>query len=131
MIGSRGRTRVSGAVLRTRFRLYDSWAYFTSITSGKAPAVPAEPPATAGPDTGGTAPVPGSAARLTVASLAGTILPAPRGTRVVIQRRFGRLWLEIGTARVGRTGRYRAPVTDKGVYRVRFAGVAGPAVRIR
>jgi stage II sporulation protein D len=131
VIGSRGRIRVSGAVLRSRFGLYDSWAYFTSISTGKAPAVPADPPTTTGPDTGGTGPVPGTAARRKVPSLAGTIIPAQRGARVVVERHIGGLWLEIATGRVGRGGRYRVPVPEKGVYRVRIAGAAGPTVRLR
>src|SRR4051794_38233198 len=43
VIGSRGRTRVTGAQLRARFGLFDSWAFFTSITTGDAP--PPEEPA--------------------------------------------------------------------------------------
>ena len=37
IIGSRGKTRVSGATLRARFGLYDTWAYYSSIASRKAP----------------------------------------------------------------------------------------------
>ena len=38
VIGTRGRTRVSGATLRARFGLYDTWAYYSSIATRKAPA---------------------------------------------------------------------------------------------
>src|SRR3954453_907481 len=45
VIGSRGRIRVSGATLRARLGLYDTWAYFTSIGvhRKKAPKHPVPP----------------------------------------------------------------------------------------
>ena len=62
MIGTRGRTRVTGGQLRARFGLFDSWAFFTSITTGDEP--PPEPtPEDTGAPTGGTDPF-GSAALL-------------------------------------------------------------------
>src|SRR5215217_1615665 len=51
VIGSRGRSRVSGATLRARFGLFDTWAYFTAI---KARVAPVPPPPTTAPSTGGT-----------------------------------------------------------------------------
>ena len=70
---ARGRTRVSGATLRARLGLYDTWAFFTSIKTGKAPAPlpaetpdPAEPLVARVPDVGG---------------LAGTVMPARKGAR--------------------------------------------------
>jgi stage II sporulation protein D len=126
VIGSGGRTRVSGALLRTRFGLYDSWAYFTAISTGKV-SPPPDPPLT-----GGTGPGAATAsARRAIAGLAGTVLPARRGATVAIERRVAGRWVGIGTALVGSRGRYRSPVRDKGVYRVRFSGVAGPAITIR
>ena len=47
IVGTGGRTRVDGATIRARLGLYDTWAYFTSIKTGKAPT-PEEP---AGPPT--------------------------------------------------------------------------------
>src|SRR3954469_12792470 len=43
VIGTRGRTNVTGATLRSRFGLYDSWAYFTSITAKKKVTQPTTP----------------------------------------------------------------------------------------
>jgi stage II sporulation protein D len=37
VLGSRGRTRISGAKLRSRFNLYDTWMYFTVSRSGRRP----------------------------------------------------------------------------------------------
>src|SRR3954453_8881295 len=55
VIGSRGRTRGTGAQLRARFPLFDSWMFITSITTDAQPppAVPA--PAPSAP-TGGAEP---------------------------------------------------------------------------
>ena len=126
MIGSRGRTRVSGATLRARFGLYDTWAYFTAI---KAQVAPAPPPPTTAPSTGGTGAV--TAGVRPVASIAGTVLPATRGALVTVQRLMGGRWSDVSSAIVGRGGRYRAVVTAGGTYRVRYKGDAGSAVHIR
>jgi stage II sporulation protein D len=46
VLGSKGTTPVSGATLRARFGLYDTWAYFTSIAAAPAPPpTRARPPA--------------------------------------------------------------------------------------
>src|SRR3954469_22190719 len=135
VIGSRGRTRVTGAQLRARFGLYDSWMFFTSITTGDQP--PPEEPAPA-PDpsapTGGTQPF-GSATflqpRRAIGAVAGRVLPVLPQARVTLQRRDGTRWLTIGTARVGRGGAYRAAVARAGLYRVRYHDEAGPAVHVR
>jgi hypothetical protein len=89
------------------------------------------PPDPPDPVTGGTGPGPAAgAARRPIAALTGSVLPARRGARVAIERLAGGRWVGIGATRIGRGGRYHAPVTRKGVYRIRFGGAAGPAVRI-
>ena len=128
VVGSRGRTRVTGGTLRARFGLYDTWAFFTSISSGEAPP-PDEP---ASPPTGGTDPF-GSAANLwvrPVGALAGRVLPVLKGVRVQIQLRRGSTWVKAGEVRVRRGGRYSYAVTVPGVYRVRYHDENGPAVRV-
>jgi SpoIID/LytB domain protein len=126
VIGSHGRTRVSGATLRARFGLFDTWAYFTAI---KARVAPVPPPPTTAPSTGGTGAV--TAGVRPVASIAGTVLPAKRGALVTVQRLVDGRWGSVTSAIVGRGGRYRAAVTAGGTYRVRYKGDAGPAVHIR
>ena len=87
VVGSKGRTRVTGGTLRARFGLYDTWAFFTSISSGEAP--PPDDPTT--PTTGGTDPF-GSASNLRVrpvGALAGRVLPVLKGVRAQIQLRRG------------------------------------------
>jgi stage II sporulation protein D len=124
IIGSRGRTRVDGATLRARFGLYDTWAYFTSIKTRPAP-----PPAEPAPDSGGSVPI---VARVPlIAALRGQVLPARRGARVEVQRLTGGRWVDVGETTTSGKGRYEAGVPATGMYRVRYKGDAGPAVRIR
>jgi len=134
VIGSRGRTRVTGAQLRARFGLFDSWAFFTSITTGDAPP-PVEAPPEEDPlaPTGGAAPF-GSASFLRargVGRVAGRVLPVLRRARVTLQRRDGRTWMDAGSARVSRRGRYAHTVRRAGLYRVRYHDETGPAVHVR
>jgi stage II sporulation protein D len=124
VLGSRGRTPVSGATLRARFGLYDTWAYFTAIAARPAPAPGSDE------RTGGTDPTARAARRPAFASLAGEVHPARAGAFVGVQRRRGGRWSVVGWARVGAGGRYRAPVPAAGLYRVAYRGDAGPPVRI-
>ena len=125
VIGSRGRTRVDGATLRARFGLWDTWAYYTAIESRATP-----PPADPDPATGG---VPGPiVARVpAIAGIRGSVVPADNGARVRIQRRTGGRWVDVGSTRVGRGGRYGAGVPATGLYRIVYKREAGPAVRVR
>jgi stage II sporulation protein D len=129
VIGTRGRTRVTGGQLRARFGLFDSWAFFTSITTGEEPAPEGDPDVI----TGGTEPF-GLAALLRarpVGAVAGRVLPVLRGLRVTLQRREGARWVTIGTTRLRRGGRYSQAVARPGTYRVRYHDETGPAVRVR
>jgi stage II sporulation protein D len=64
VIGTGGRTSVSGPTLRSKLGLYDTWARFTVITAhgrrgdGNTPATPATPVVPAAPATGGAVPSP-------------------------------------------------------------------------
>ena len=134
VIGTGGRTRVNGAQLRARLGLFDTWAFFTSITTGEEPP-PEEPPPTAAP----TDPLTGGAGtslwiqaarRASVGSVAGRVLPARAGARVTVQRRVGGSWVSEGTTPVGAGGRYSLSVPRRGSYRVRFRSESGPTVRV-
>jgi len=134
VVGTRGTTRVTGATLRARFGLYDTWGYYTSIATKKKPPAaeaPAEQPPqrAAGEGTGGVTP----SARMTrfraIASVAGTVMPARNGERVTVQVRQGAEWVAVLETRVHR-GAYRAAVTQPGTYRAVFRGASGAPVRI-
>ena len=131
VIGTRGRTRVTGGQLRARFGLFDSWAFFTSITTGDEPA-PEDPEDPVDPLTGGTDPF-GSTALLAsrpVGVVAGRVLPVLRGALVTLQRRDHGRWVTVGSTRLRRGGRYSQSVTQPGLYRVRYHDETGPAVRV-
>ena len=136
VIGSRGRVRVTGGQLRARFGLFDTWAFFTSITTGEEP--PPEAPVGEGAPgedapTGGTAPF-GSAVWLRphpISRLTGRVLPVLKSGSALVQRREAGDWVTVVTVRVRRGGRYAYDVTAPGLYRVRYHDENGPAVRVR
>ena len=135
VVGTRGRTSVSGPTLRSKLGLYDTWARFTVITAsatrgdGNRPSSKAPAP---GPATGGVVPTARAAALADVtATLRGRVDPAPAGSWVSVQRWNGKRWVVRFDAPVGAGGRYTARLRSKGLYRVAFAGEAGPSVRVR
>jgi stage II sporulation protein D len=126
VVGSGGRTRVSGATLRARLGLYDTWAYFTTIGVRRAPPPKAPEPDPADPSGGAEA-----SRRHAVASLTGEVLPAHRGAEVQVQLHRGGRWATVGSTAVDAHGRYRVAVARRGTYRVVYWGDAGPSIRIR
>ncbi len=136
VVGTGGRTSVSGPELRRRLGLYDTWARFTVITAnvtrgdGNAPKAPAAPPLPAAP-TGGVTPSARAAALSDVAgTLRGYVSPGVPGSWVSIQRWSGTRWITRFDAPVGTGGRYAARLRTAGLYRARYAGEAGPPVRV-
>lgn len=138
VVGTRGSTNVTGADLRRRFGLYDSWAYYTSITAKKKTTTPTAPatPATDGagqgdPTTGGTAPTaPAGTARTGRTVLSGTITPAKRGAWLRVQRKVNGRWVTYAWTTTGARGRYSARLGGPGVYRVLFRGAPGPSIAV-
>jgi stage II sporulation protein D len=122
VVGSRGRTVTDGATLRARLGLFDSWAYFTSISGEKD-----EP--RDGDASGGTTAPPGVSAFLRpVGALRGTVIAEGRAVTVEALR-DGR-WVKAGATRARRSGAYRWAATTPGTYRAVVDGAHGPAVRI-
>jgi SpoIID/LytB domain protein len=113
--GTRGTTTVSGPTLRARLGTYDSWLYFTNVSSSPAAAIH----------------LARSRTTLRPHTIVGSFAPAPRSRRVAIERRDGRRWRRVAVARTSRAGAYRAALGRAGVYRVRHGAVIGPSVRIR
>jgi stage II sporulation protein D len=135
IIGTKGATNVTGADLRRRFGLFDSWAYYTTITSKKQPTTTPAAPAADGsgqgdPATGGTAPTaPAGTARAGHTVLSGTITPVKRGAWLRVQRNIGGRWFTYAWTTTDAHGRYRARLRAPGVYRVLFQGNPGPEIR--
>ncbi len=137
VLGTRGNTRVSGPTLRARFGLYDTWAYFTTVSAGQRPPR-STPPASGGSGSsagGATA----SAVRLAAAALSvppaawrvleGVISPAPsRRARAAVELREGRGWRRVSTVKLGRGGDYRVRERAAGRYRIVYARMASPDV---
>jgi stage II sporulation protein D len=148
IVGSRGTTNVTGPQLRTRFGLFDTWAFFTTVSSNAgrpqvvpptpaAPTTPANPeaaPPAAAATTGGVTAraAAARAAGVRAPVVSGSIAPAKPGARIRVERRVGPKWVLAVDAQLDAKGRYAVAVGSKGVYRVRYAGtVVGPAVRVR
>jgi len=139
VLGTRGNTRVSGPTLRARFGLYDTWAYFTTVSAGQRPPS-STPPASGGSRSSGGASAGGataSAVSLATAALTaspasrvleGAIAPAPRRARVAVERRQGPRWHRVSTLRLRRGGAYRVRERAPGRYRVVYAHMASPDV---
>jgi stage II sporulation protein D len=130
IVGTGGMTNVTGPQLRTAFGLYDTWAYFTSVTTktSKAKKPAAKKPAPTVDPTGGM-----PAARAASADgprVEGTIAPARVGRWLTVQRRVGTRWVTAVDAHVLRGGRYSVAVQGPGVYRVVYGKAVGPAVRV-
>jgi len=136
VVGSGGRTDVSGPTLRSKLGLYDTWARFTVITAsaqrddGNAPAAPSVP----GAPTGGAMPALARAAALRSgrATLRGRVDPATPGRSfVTVQRRSAAAWVTQFEVPVRAGGAYAARLRARGLYRVVYGGAAGPSVLVR
>src|SRR3954471_15419051 len=149
VLGTRGRTRVTGPTLRARLGLFDTWATFSTISSSGTPTPtpkqpPDNPPATdpsggvTPPGGGSTTPPTGSdpsggarAAALAIAGgLSGRVAPVHRRMRVELQRRAGGKWHFAGWTRTDRRGRFTFSALRSGAYRVMWRGDSGPVIRL-
>jgi stage II sporulation protein D len=138
IVGTRGITNVTGPQLRKAFGLWDTWAYFTTVTTGvkKPAAAPKAPPApaTGTPSTGGAAPDSARAASVSgrvQPILSGRIQPARRGAWASLQVRAGQTWTTAADLKIGRSGRFAIAAPRAGVYRIVYGDVVGPEVAVR
>jgi stage II sporulation protein D len=120
VVGSKGTRRVNGTNLRQALGVYDNWMSFKRVTTNATRATSARKAGLAALVFGGGRGVVGSAD------------PAPRGTKLVVERRGRRgRWRRAETGAVGAVGRYRVALKRPGTYRVKVGGSPGPAVRVR
>jgi stage II sporulation protein D len=124
VVGTRGRTRVTGPQLRARLGLPDTWVSFTSLTTNVRPPEPA-------PDVAGGTPGLRLPAEQRRARLTGRVFPAAAGRRIVVERRIGRSWRREAQTRLTKAGRYSVRVARPGQYRVRLGRATGPRVSLR
>ena len=133
VIGSGGRTNVSGPTLRRKLGLYDTWARFTVITASGRRGDGNTPSAAATPS-GGATPRLARAASLgmRVGTIAGRVDPVTAGRSwVSVQHWDGRRWRARFDLPVRASGRYAGRVRATGLYRVLYRGVVGPRVLVR
>jgi stage II sporulation protein D len=116
--GSRGTRLLTGAQIRARLGLYDTWAYFTTVSSSQVKRAKAARSTT-------------RAGRVPRRQIAGVFDPAPRSRSLLVERRVRGRWRLAGRIETTRAGRYRTSLAASGVYRVRWGGVAGPVIRVR
>ena len=124
VVGTKGRTPIKGATLRTKLGLWDTWAYYSRVRTSAA----------------GTARSPRVARlvhrhRLRIDTrrliITGSFSPRPARSLVKVQRRNGNRWVTVRTARLDGRGAFRAEVRRQGIYRAVAQGVDGPSVRVR
>ena len=129
VIGTGGRTSVTGPQLQGIFGLPSTYMSFSTISaSSGAPST-----------SGGQAPIHTWLQRVqaAIASLApparglhGTVFPARRGAPITIQRGTRQGWRAIGHARLAAGGRYSVRLRNAGRYRIVYHDVPGPAVNL-
>ena len=120
--GSGGSTAVNGTTLKARLGLFDTWAYFSTVTSSRG-----RPAARAGARSWTARLVP---ERRAAGVVQGAIDPKPAGTARLERRVRGR-WRAVRKVETTVGGRFRTPVRQRGTYRVRAGKAAVPPVRIR
>jgi stage II sporulation protein D len=98
VVGTRGRTTVSGAALQQIFGLRTTYAAFTTISTDAS-----------------------------TGELGGTIYPAPGGGTVAVQSWSRGAWHTVTTAPVTAAG-YSVVVPGSGRFRISYRGLDGPAV---
>jgi stage II sporulation protein D len=139
VVGTKGRTPISGTGLQQRFGLLSTWASFTTITTNVGAV------ATTTRRRGHSLDV----ARITAQTAAalsdyvhqvlapgiptvyGKVFPGTRGSLLLLQRLSGRRWRTVRRAHLGSGGAYRVRLPGAASYRVVFQGLAGPTVTAR
>ncbi len=115
VVGTGGRTSVTGTQLQQAFGLATTYAAFTTISTVRAAA----------PTGGLLRHVSSSAFRLR-----GNVFPAPRRGSVVVQVRQGAGWHAVTRAVIDGAGLYDLQAPAPGTYRVVYGTLAGPAVTV-
>lgn len=144
VVGTGGSVSVSGLTLSELLGTPSTWMSLTTVTArgvqtSPAPAPqptttgqsPPGPATTTTPTTGGGGLVQARrAARTRRLLVSGSVFPVTRGARVHVERLVGGRWSAAGSVRPVATGRYALAVAAPGRYRVLYAGVTGPLVKV-
>ena len=115
--GRAGRARVDGwDGIRGRLGLRDIPTTITRISANGSTA---------------RAAIAGLSSRALARDIFGSVSPAAKGAKVVVQRRTDGRWQRAAKGRLGQSGRYRIAVEGAGLYRVVTGGDTGPTLRVR
>jgi stage II sporulation protein D len=139
VVGTRGRSTVTGVQLQHIFGLLTTYAVFTTITTepGQAPG-----PRGRSRDIvllpGGNAGAQAVVALVPLVrsmvsgfpALHGTVFPAPKGAPITIQSLARGHWRTALHARLGAGGTYAVQLPGAGTYRISYNGLAGPAITV-
>jgi stage II sporulation protein D len=120
--GTRGSLVVDGATLKARLGLYDTWASFWMVSSRAVDGTAARARA--------DRVLARTARSLRRRVLTGTVFPARRGTKYVLQERVAGHWRTVRRSRLGARGSFRIRVAHPGVFRILCGGGIGPSVRV-
>ena len=132
VVGTRGRTKVTGPELKARLGLPDTWARLVDVSTAPAPAVSTVPAPARLPLIAAVALGPGVAAKAVAAgAVHGVVGGGAPGARLAVQARRHARWRTVATTRLRPGGEYAAGVPRTGTYRVRYRGLAGPPVEVR
>jgi stage II sporulation protein D len=129
VVGTGGQTSVTGPQLQSAFGLMSTYMRFRTISSRAGLPPPTVHPALA------RAPLEAVQAALRALlgaprGLQGSVFPADAGKLATVQVRARHGWRALRGLRLGRGGSYAIGLARPGSYRIVYAGVAGPAVRI-
>jgi len=129
VIGTRGRTSVTGPQLQGIFNLPSTYMLFSTISAN--PGAPSS--------SGGQAPrrtwLDEVRAAITALvppprGLHGSVFPAPKGAPITIQRSTAGGWRTVRHARITAGGRYSLRLRAAGLYRIVYHDVPGPAITV-
>jgi stage II sporulation protein D len=130
IVGTGGRTAVTGPQLRSRFGLFDTWASFTRMTTADAKRKSHPQPQTNDPSGGSGAPPATAAFSVAPWIVSGSVQPGHRGAIYALQRLEGKKWTTIGHGRLRRGGAWSAVVAGAGRYRISLGGLTAPSVTV-
>jgi stage II sporulation protein D len=134
VVGTKGKTTVTGSQLQRAFGLMSTWATFTTIST-----VPEAAGARAGRPAHMSVQARAMAALVPLvdalvgaaSSLHGSVFPAAKHSTVAVQLRTRRGWRTVVHTRLGKGGTYSAVLPGPGTYRVIYQGLDGPSVTVR
>jgi stage II sporulation protein D len=147
VVGTRGRSTVTGIQLQHIFGLLTTYAVFTTITTepGQPPAPPRHSRDGARHSRDGVLLPGGDAGAQAVVALVplvrsmvsgfpalhGTVFPeGPKGAPITIQSRVKGRWRTVLHSRLGAGGNYAVQLPGAGTYRISYNGLSGPAVTV-